>query len=65
MQSGNFNNKKRKHGEIYNIGNDQEIKIEKLIKLICSIMKKILKNQSNMFLIGHSMISDIISHIIK
>ena len=43
MQSGNFNNKKRKHGEIYNIGNDQEIKIEKLIKLICSIMKKNFK----------------------
>ncbi len=35
--------KKRKHGEIYNIGNDQEIKIEKLIKLICSIMKKNFK----------------------
>ena len=35
--------KRKKHGEIYNIGSDQEIKIETLIKLICTMMNKNFK----------------------
>lgn len=35
--------KKNKQGEIYNIGSDQEIEIEKLIKLICLTMNKNFK----------------------
>tara|TARA_X000000950_G_scaffold287527_1_gene400157 strand:+ start:10848 stop:11810 length:963 start_codon:yes stop_codon:yes gene_type:complete len=35
--------KRKKHGEIYNVGSDQEIKIETLIKLICTMMNKNFK----------------------